>query len=250
MIYFSVKNYEKFQHYRDRNPVWIKYYNSLLEDYDFSKLPDASKAHLSAIWLLASRYQNRIPWDQNWIAARISATEKVNLEILESSGFINKINDASILLAKPEQLAILETEREIEKEIDTEINSETHARPEKPPEAVRLDFEFSEFYAAYPRKVGKGQARRAYGTARKKTDHASIMAGVRRYVNDPTRKPEFTKHPSTWLNAECWADETTGRLNGGQENRSKVNGSAAGKRQMRGHMFENEPEFGGDHEQR
>ena len=53
MNYLRVKNWEKFQHYKDRTPPWIKLYRDLLNDYEFSCLQDASKAHLMLIWLLA-----------------------------------------------------------------------------------------------------------------------------------------------------------------------------------------------------
>ena len=39
-----VKNFEKFQHYRDRAPIWIKLYGYLLEDYEFNLLPDVAAA--------------------------------------------------------------------------------------------------------------------------------------------------------------------------------------------------------------
>jgi len=85
---FRVKNFETFQHYKDRAPPWIKLYNELLDDYEFGLLPDASKMHLVAIWLLASRSENKIPYDAEWVAKRINATEAVNLELLAAKGFI------------------------------------------------------------------------------------------------------------------------------------------------------------------
>jgi hypothetical protein len=88
MTTFSVKNFEKFQHYKDRSPPWIKLYNELLDDYEFGLLPDASKMHLVAIWLLASRSENKIPFDPAWVARRINATEQVNLRLLADRGFI------------------------------------------------------------------------------------------------------------------------------------------------------------------
>ena len=88
MSYFRVKNFEKFQHYKDRSPPWIKLYNELLDDYDFGLLPDASKMHLIAIWLLASRSENKIPFDPKWISKRINATERVDLQLLVDRGFI------------------------------------------------------------------------------------------------------------------------------------------------------------------
>jgi hypothetical protein len=62
---------------------------------------------------------------------------------------------------------------------------------------------FEEFWGVYPRKVGKGAARKAYRQALKRASHAEILAGAKRYRPDTG----FTKHPTTWLNAECWLDE-------------------------------------------
>jgi ribosomal protein L12E/L44/L45/RPP1/RPP2 len=118
---FSVKNFERFQHYKDRSPPWIKLYNELLDDYSFGLLPDASKLHLVAIWLLASRSNNRIPHDPAWIAKRISATERVDLDLLRTCGFIElhgvrKTPAARKPDADPEREAESETDREKEKE--------------------------------------------------------------------------------------------------------------------------------------
>ena len=89
--YFKVSNHEKFQHYKDRTPPWIKLYNELLDDYEFCCLQDASKLHLIMIWLLASRSENKLPVDPGWIAKKISASEKVNLDVLFQAGFLEKI---------------------------------------------------------------------------------------------------------------------------------------------------------------
>lgn len=89
--YFRVVNFDRFQHYADRSPPWIKLYNCLLDDYSFSGLRDASKFHLIAIWLLASRTDNKIPWDAKWVGKQINATEPVMLDELERLDFIKKI---------------------------------------------------------------------------------------------------------------------------------------------------------------
>ena len=137
MEYFSVKNFDKFQHYKDRKPPWIKLYNDLLDDYEFAALPDASKMHLIAIWLLASRYENRIPHDTEWISRRINATENIDLDALVGAGFI-LLNQP---LPTPEQVASkapatcsLETEGETETKTETASNE---APPNKS-EAVKL----------------------------------------------------------------------------------------------------------------
>ena len=86
--FFSIPNWEEYQHYKDRDPPWIKLHTKILESYELSLLPDAAKAHLMLIWLLASRLNNRIPLDADWIGKQISANEPVDLELLAEAGFI------------------------------------------------------------------------------------------------------------------------------------------------------------------
>lgn len=116
--YFRVKNYDKFQHYSDRTPPWIKLYNCLLDDYDFTCLQDASKLHLILIWLLASRTSNRLPFDLEYLKQAIKTKTKPDLDELISYGFIEEIEQiqlhddaASNALATCKQDACLEERR-------------------------------------------------------------------------------------------------------------------------------------------
>lgn len=88
MRYLRVKNWSEFQHYRDRLPPWIKLHRALLDDYEFTRLPDESKAHLVLIWLLASHHDGRVPEDPKWIAEKIGAKRRVDLAILLQSGWL------------------------------------------------------------------------------------------------------------------------------------------------------------------
>jgi hypothetical protein len=63
---------------------------------------------------------------------------------------------------------------------------------------------FNEFWNEYPRKVDRGKALKAFKSALKRAKFEDILAGAIAYRNDPTRKPEFTKYPATWLNADAW----------------------------------------------
>jgi hypothetical protein len=115
MDYLSVKNWKKFQHYKDRTPPWIKLHRDLLNDYKFSCLQDASKLHLILIWLLSSQLENKIPNDPAWIARRINIQGTIDLNILIEYGFLEVLQDASSALAKrsPETEAYKEeSERE------------------------------------------------------------------------------------------------------------------------------------------
>lgn len=66
---------------------------------------------------------------------------------------------------------------------------------------------FDTFWDTYPRKAGKGQARKAWATAITKTDPQSIVDAALVYRNDPNRTDQFTPHPATWLNGERWDDD-------------------------------------------
>lgn len=67
--------------------------------------------------------------------------------------------------------------------------------------------EFDTFWNAYPKKADKRAAQKAFARALKRAEAATIIEGAQRYADDPNRKPEFTKYPATWLNADAWANE-------------------------------------------
>ena len=65
---------------------------------------------------------------------------------------------------------------------------------------------FDLFWSAYPIKVGKQAARKAWEKAIKNEKPDVIIQGAERYAADPNRHPSFTAHAATWLNAGRWAD--------------------------------------------
>jgi hypothetical protein len=75
----------------------------------------------------------------------------------------------------------------------------------------RADVEFDRFWAAYPRRVAKREARKAWDRAIQRADPDRIRIGAERYRDDPGRDPAFTAHPATWLNGDRWNDEPTPR---------------------------------------
>jgi len=68
--------------------------------------------------------------------------------------------------------------------------------------------DFDGFWAAYPRRVGKLDALKAYAKARAQASAAEILDGVKRYI---ANKPGYADwaHPGTWLRAGRWMDEYT-----------------------------------------
>jgi DNA-binding transcriptional MocR family regulator len=67
---------------------------------------------------------------------------------------------------------------------------------------------FEEFWSRYPRKTGKGQARKAFDSAMKKATLAELMDGLDKFVSSSQgTETRFIAHASTWLNGERWLDE-------------------------------------------
>lgn len=93
MKYFAVKGYRDFQHYSERNPPWIKLYYRLIGDLDFKRLTEVQQIHLVLIWLIASRLDNRIPYDEAYVRAAIGAKRRVDLKALVDSGFLLMVED-------------------------------------------------------------------------------------------------------------------------------------------------------------
>jgi hypothetical protein len=71
---------------------------------------------------------------------------------------------------------------------------------------------FARFWTAYPKRVAKLAARRAFMAAVKRgADPEALVAGARRYAAERAgQDARYTKHPTTWLNGGCHEDEPAG----------------------------------------
>jgi hypothetical protein len=191
MTSYRVKNWDKFQHYKDRRPPWIKLHRTLLDDCDFIKLPVASRALAPLIWLLASESDTgEVSCD---ISFRLRISQKevdAGLSGLIASGYITRINDDSVTLADCKQHTRLETETERETEKES--------------------CAFFEFWKEYPRKVGKAAALKAWNNAKSKPCIEKIIEAIKKAcLSDQWRKDngQFIPHPATWLNQGRWDDD-------------------------------------------
>jgi hypothetical protein len=91
----------------------------------------------------------------------------------------------------------------------TEEKSVAHPRNETDPA-------FDEFWNTYDRKVGRKPAQAAWKTALRKPGVTPqlLIASAAAYIDwqrSEGKHPEFTKHPTTWLNGEHWRDERPAR---------------------------------------
>lgn len=77
MVY-KIKGWDKFQHFKDRRPPWIKLYRDILDDPDWHELDGDTAKALVALWLLASEDEEQkgtLP-DVRRIAFRLRISEK------------------------------------------------------------------------------------------------------------------------------------------------------------------------------
>lgn len=95
MKFLAVKGFDRFQHYRDRNPPWIKLHGTILTDLAFLEMPEAAQAQLIKLWVLASQLGHPLPNNPKLLAGKIGATGKFHLATLVASGFLIPCNDVA-----------------------------------------------------------------------------------------------------------------------------------------------------------
>jgi hypothetical protein len=109
----KVKDWQKFQHFKDRRPPWIKLYRNLLDDVEYHNLSPIAAKYLPLIWLLASEDETKeglLP-SASRIAFRLRISEKALLSIVsELSHWL--IQDDIKPISERYQLGPSETETE------------------------------------------------------------------------------------------------------------------------------------------
>jgi len=205
MDYFTIKNWDKFQHYKDRMPPWIKLHRELLNNYEFTRLQDASKLHLMLLWLLASQTDNKLPVDPEWLKNALHIDTSPDLEALFNAGFI-EIDSA--LLADCKQVDIVETEAEAYKQ-------ETDKTPTSKPKS-----RFDDWWEAWPKKVDKANAAKKWKTNKCDDMADALIADVEirkaRHWDWIKDEGKYIPNPTTYINGKRWQDEIIGRPRGNQ----------------------------------
>lgn len=115
-------------------------------------------------------------------------------------------------LAKAKQAASKPLAPAKQKASTTLAKTETETEKRKTsssPATPSMEFEL--FWSAYPKKVSKQAAIKAWNKAVKNADPAAIIQGAKRYAEaERGTERRFLKGPDGWLNAGRWMDETAG----------------------------------------
>lgn len=138
------KNWDTFQHYKDRCPPWIKLHRDLLINREFMCLPLASKALAPLLWLLAS--ESKDAKDGSFDASPEELQFRLHLSVKDINDGLKPLIDkgffvvASGVLAECLQVAIPETEAETKTKRETEKKATVVATPDGVSQSVWDDF--------------------------------------------------------------------------------------------------------------
>ena len=182
-----VRNWTKFQHYRDRRPPWIKLHREVLDDPQIGALSDRAYRVLTLCWLIASddpkMAGNLPPVEDIAFKARMSV-QSIDKALQELTHFIKQ--DASSTLATCSS----ETETEERQSRD------------------RVD-QFASFWSTYPKKVGRKAALKAWRQAKDRPPIETVLAAIERAKgSEQWRKDggQYIPNPATWINQGRWDD--------------------------------------------
>jgi hypothetical protein len=193
----KIKNWSEFQHFRDRDPIWIKLYRKLLDDINWHELDGNDAKVLVMLWLLASEKNGELP-PIKVIAYRLRLPEK-SIKSTVSRLFhflyhddINTIHDNNVISDcyqgdSPHALAREEKRRE-----------ETEG--------------FDVFWQTYPKKVGKPAAEKAFKAAKINGHLAEVIGDIEaKSASEAWKKDggQYIPNPATYLNQRRWEDGVT-----------------------------------------
>lgn len=189
------KNWPEFQHYKDRNPTWIKLHKALLDDSAFQRLPVASRALAPMLWLLASESKDgQFDATASELAFRLRQTEReieAALKPLIDKGFFTVLQAASDLLADGKRDASPEERRE---------------------ETEKSKGRFEDFWKAWPKSERKQDRKKcAAKWAAEKLDGIAdqILADIATKKLTQKWQGGFIEAPEVYLNNRRWEDGVT-----------------------------------------
>jgi hypothetical protein len=222
-VILRAKNWEEFQHYKDRDPPWIKLHKRLLDDRVFHRLPDASRALAPCLWLLCSETKDGTIKDAvAEISFRLRMTEKKAEEALNpliEAGFFIVEQDASATLAPCEHDAT-QRQRHIEK-----TETEAEVAQTRSPTGSRLpedwmpsdeDRAFAEQHGKNPHAIApsfRDYWRGVAGAKGRKADWAATWRNWVRRETESAKAPQskFSKlDPQALPAAEPWEQRMYG----------------------------------------
>lgn len=126
----KVKDWAKFQHFKDRRPPWIKLYRDILDDIEWHELDPVAAKALVAIWVIASEADGELP-ELRKLAFRL------RMSVSDTEIVLSKLNHWLVRgdiapISERHQSDPLERETETEEERETEEEKKPARASRKP----------------------------------------------------------------------------------------------------------------------
>lgn len=195
-----IRNWKSFQHYQYRKPPWIKLYREILEDKQWHELSGDTAKGLIMLWLIASEADGYLP-DSATLAFRLRISENRAIALLsDCSHWIEGY--ASDVLAERYQDAIPEKSR-----VETEKSKSPQSQNLPPAKTAGDVNEFEVFWEAYPKKLGKKEARAEWAKVGCQGRLGEVLAAVADWRRTEQWKLEqYIPYPQNWLKAGLWLE--------------------------------------------
>lgn len=148
---YRIRNWSRFQHYRERNPPWIKLHVEILSSEDWVLLSDASKLLAVVCMIVAAKRGGTVPDDPAYLRRVGYLNAEPNLKPLVECRFLELLAGAS---NENEPLASARPEKEAETEGEKErITSGLQPDPSKPePKSASRKTPYPEAFEAFWRE--------------------------------------------------------------------------------------------------
>jgi hypothetical protein len=201
-VNMHIKNWHDFQHYKHRNPPWIKLHRTLLNDRQWHELDAPAAKCLITLWLIAAERDGELPPLKD-LAFRCRMSESSMKSIVSKlEHWI--VQDASNVLADCKHVA---PESILRDRVKTELSQSTELSTEL---ECGVSNEFETFWTHYPKKIGKKEALKAWDKAKDKPaidDIVRLIASFKSTDQWTKENGQFIPNPATWLNQGRWADQ-------------------------------------------
>lgn len=196
MSNYRIKNWPKFQQYKNRRPPWIRLYRDLLDDVEWFNLDPKDAKYLVSLWLMAAEDETMLgilPSDSQ-VCHRLRITNKQLLALYTRlEHWLER--DASTMLADCKQ-------------VDTPETDQNRSETEK---EQCVDFE--EFWKIYPEKQEKPTTKSVWNE--KRIGYIpDILVLIQKHLSKREQLKKSSKvfvpnlpHPKRYLKNRRWEDE-------------------------------------------
>lgn len=211
--FIRICQWDEFQHYKDRDPPWIKLHRKLLTSETWVTLDDASRVLAVALMLLAAGTDNKIPANPEYLTRVAYLNSAPDWRPLVNVRFIDLIDENGKPLATASTPIATDTECSSEERQIRSDQRRSDTSAAAPP-ARKVSRETStdpdwwlDFKLAYPNRAGDPNWRGAHKAANARIseghDPRDFLDGAKRYARfcEGTGKlgTEFVQQASTFL---------------------------------------------------